>query len=59
MDDKVMVIAIRNTSKNGIKTTLVRRQKGKEIKGEIGNSPLLNWDEIKGRLLKDKFKISI
>jgi hypothetical protein len=34
MDDKVMVIAIRNTSKDGIKTTLVRRQKGKEIKGK-------------------------
>jgi hypothetical protein len=59
MDDKVMVIAIRNTSKDGINTTLVRRQKGKEIKGEIGNSPFSNWVERKGRVLKDKFKISI
>jgi hypothetical protein len=30
MDDKVMVIAIKNTSKDGIKTKLVRRQKSKE-----------------------------
>jgi hypothetical protein len=59
MDDKVMVIANKNTVKDGIKTKLVRRQKGKEIKGEIGNSQLSNWVEGKGRLLKDKFKVSI
>jgi hypothetical protein len=42
MDDKGMVIANKNTSKDGIRTKLVRRQKGKEIKGEIGNSQLSN-----------------
>jgi hypothetical protein len=47
MDDKVMMIAIKNTSKDGIKTKLVWRQKGKETKGEIGNSPLSNWDRKK------------
>jgi hypothetical protein len=31
----------------------------KEIKGEIGNSHLSNLVERKGRLLKDKFKVSI
>jgi hypothetical protein len=31
----------------------------KEIKGEIGNSQLSSWVERKGRLLKDKFKLSI
>jgi hypothetical protein len=29
MDDKVMVIANKNTAKDGIKTTLVRRQEEK------------------------------
>jgi hypothetical protein len=42
MDDKGMVIANKNTSKDGIRTKPVRRQKGKEIKGEIGNSQLSN-----------------
>jgi hypothetical protein len=59
MDDKVMVIANKNTPRYGINTKLVRRQGVKKIKGEIGNSQLLNWVERTGRLLKDKFKVSI
>jgi hypothetical protein len=31
----------------------------KEIKGEIGNSQLSNLVERKGRLLEDKFKVSV
>jgi hypothetical protein len=33
-------------------------KEGKEIKGEI-NSQLSNWVGRTGRLLKDKFKVSI
>jgi hypothetical protein len=58
MDDKVTVIENQNTAKDGIKTTLVRRQGVKINQGEIGNSQLSNWVERKGRLLKDKFKVS-
>jgi hypothetical protein len=42
MDDKVMVIANKNTSKDGIKTKLARRQRRETIKCEIGKAPLLN-----------------
>jgi hypothetical protein len=59
MDDKVMVIANKDTSKYGIKTKLVIQQGVKNVKGEIGNSPLSNQAERKGRLLKDKFKVRI
>ena len=59
MDDKVRVIANKNTSRDGINTKLVRRQEVKKIKGEIGNSQLSCWVQRKGRLLKDKFKVSI
>jgi hypothetical protein len=31
----------------------------KKIKGEICNSQLSSWVERKGRILKDKFKVSI
>jgi hypothetical protein len=31
----------------------------KEIKEAMGNSQLSNWVERKGRLLKDKFKVSV
>jgi alcohol dehydrogenase YqhD (iron-dependent ADH family) len=34
MDDKVMVIANKNTTKNGIKTKLVRRQGVKRNQGK-------------------------
>jgi hypothetical protein len=44
-----MVIANRNTSKDGTRTKLVRRQKrGKGTKGEIGNSPLSKWLKERG-----------
>jgi hypothetical protein len=33
MDDKVLVIANKNTSKDGIKSKLVRRQRGKRNHG--------------------------
>jgi hypothetical protein len=33
MDDKVMVIAKKNTAKDGIKTKLVRQQGGKRNQG--------------------------
>jgi hypothetical protein len=33
MDNKVMVTANKNTSKDGIKTKLVRRQRGKRNQG--------------------------
>jgi hypothetical protein len=38
MDDKVRVMANKNTARDGINTKLVRQQEVKEIKGEIGNS---------------------
>jgi hypothetical protein len=56
MDDKVMVIENQNTTKDGIKTTLVRRP---EVKRNQRNSQLSSWVERKGRLLKDKFKVSV
>jgi hypothetical protein len=56
MDDRVMVIENQNTAKDGIKTTLVRRP---EVKRNQGNSQLSSWVERKGRLLKDKFKVSV
>jgi hypothetical protein len=60
MDDKVMVIANKNTSTDGIKTKIVRRQEVKRNQErEIGNSQLSNWVERKGRLLKDKFRVRI
>jgi hypothetical protein len=58
-DNKRRVIANKNTARDEINTKLVRRQEVKEIKGEMGNSQLSNWLERKGRLLKDKFKVSI
>jgi hypothetical protein len=42
MDGKVMVTTNKDTTKDGIKTKLVRRQGVKKIKGEIGNSQLSN-----------------
>ena len=59
MDDKVRVIANKNTSRDGINIKLVRRQEVKKIKGEVGTSQHSNWVERKGRPLKDKFKVSI
>jgi hypothetical protein len=59
MDDKVRVIANKNTTKHGIRTKLVGDKKWNELKGEIGNSQLSNRVERKGMLLKDKFKVSI
>ena len=47
MDDKVMVIENQNTSKDGIKTILVRRP---EVKRSQGNSQLSSWVERKGRI---------
>jgi hypothetical protein len=41
-----------------LRKKLVRRQKGKVIKGEIGNTPLSNWVK-KEKALKGKFKGSI
>jgi hypothetical protein len=58
MDDKVRVIANKNTARDGNNTKLVRRQEVKRNR-EIGNSQLSNWVGRKGRLLKDKFKVSI
>jgi hypothetical protein len=38
----VMVIANRNTSRDGIKTKPARRQRRETIKDEIGEAPLSN-----------------
>jgi hypothetical protein len=39
---KVMGIETKNTSKDGIRTKLVRWQRRKTIKDEIGEAPLSN-----------------
>ena len=56
---KVMVIANKNTSKDGIKKKkLARRQRRGTIKGEIGKARLSNWDG-KEEASKDRFNVSI
>jgi hypothetical protein len=55
---KVMGIETKNTSKDGIRTKLVRWQRRKTIKDEIGEAPLSNWDG-KEEASRDSFKVSI
>jgi hypothetical protein len=45
-------------ARDEVESKLVRREKGRVIKGEIGNTPLSNWVEKK-KALKGKFKGSI
>jgi hypothetical protein len=42
MDGKVMVIANKNTTEDGIRQDLYGDKEGKEIKGEIDNSRVSN-----------------
>jgi hypothetical protein len=42
-----------------LRPKLVRQQGVKKIRGELGNSQPLRWVERKGRLLNDKFKVSV
>jgi hypothetical protein len=45
-------------TRDEVESKLARRQKGRVIKGEIGNTPLSNWVR-KEKALKGKFKGSI
>jgi hypothetical protein len=56
---KVMVIANRNTSKDGTKTKHVRRQKGEKGPRERLVTHRSQTRLGTGRLLEDKFKVSI
>jgi hypothetical protein len=60
MDDKVRVIANKNTTRDGINTKHVRRQEGKrnQMRDRYLATLKLGWKK-KGRPLKDKFKVSI